>query len=376
MRSIDEVPDTEIRGKRVLVRAGLDLPLDMHGNVTDAFRVARSIATLQYLAARGARVIILSHIGRDPGETNEPVARALKEKLPSLVYINDLLGTAARGAVGAMRDGDILLLENLRSDPRETGNDDGFARELASLGEIYVDDAFSVAHRAHASIVGVPKYLPHYAGLLMRDEVRELERARAPESPSIAILGGAKFETKAPLIEKLLATHDHVFIGGALANDILKAQGFPVGRSLISKELPGAAVLENPRLVKPIDVTVENTDVQVSVKKPADVASGDKIVDTGPDSVGALAPYLAAAKSVLWNGPLGLYEDGYVHWSEATAELIAESPARKVIGGGDTIALIEGAHLDLEKLGFLSTGGGAMLDYLLQGTLPGIKALE
>lgn len=372
MKCIDEAAD--VAGKYVIVRAGLDVPLDSHGEVSDLFRVQRAAETLRYLLGKGARVIVLSHIGRDPEETNEPVARALKRHVP-IVYVPDLLGIAATQARAAMRDGDILLLENLRRDPRESANDDGFARELAALGDLYVDDAFSVAHRAHASIVGVPKYLPHYAGLLMRDEIRELDRARAPEHPSFAILGGAKFETKAPLVRQLLNTYDHLFLTGALANDVFKARGLPVGRSLISKELPSADVMQQPGFVAPIDVTVERTDGQARVKAPSAVEADDKIVDIGPDSVKEIAPFIQEAKFILWNGPTGLYEAGYASWTHAIAELVAESPAQKVIGGGDTIAAIQESGIAMDRLGFLSTGGGAMLEYLLNGSLPGIDAL-
>lgn len=375
MKCIDEVPGAELKGKYVLVRAGLDVPLDESGEVADLFRVRRASETLKFLAERGSRVIVLSHIGRDPEETNEPVARSLKQHLP-VVYIADLLGAAARGARAAMRDGDILLLENLRRDPREAENDHGFAKELAALGDIYVDDAFSVAHRAHASIVGIPKLLPSYGGLLMCEEARQLDAARSPGQPSFAILGGAKFETKEPLIKELLKHYDNLFITGALANDVFKAKGLPVGRSLISAELPDATILSNPHFVAPIDVTVERVDGQARVKQPSEVLEGDKIVDIGPDSVKEIAPLIQKARFILWNGPTGLYEGGYVSWTHAIAELIAQSDAQKVIGGGDTIAAIQESGIGMEKLGFLSTGGGAMLEYLLKGTLPGISALE
>lgn len=373
MKSIADA--TDLKGTYVLVRAGLDVPLDAHGDVADLFRVKRAVETLRFLSQRGAKTIILSHIGRDPAETNEPVARALKVHVP-VVYVPDLLGHAAMSARDAMADGDILLLENLRQDPRETKNDDACARELAALGDVYVNDAFSASHRAHASIVGIPKYLPHYAGLLLAEEVAKLDAARSPEHPSFAMLGGAKFETKAPLIAQLLKTYDHVFVTGALANDVFKARGLPVGGSLISAELPGADVLAHPHFLAPVDTTVERSDKQARVKKPEETDADDKIVDIGPDSLKAIAPYIESAKFILWNGPTGLYEDGYVHWTHAIAELISQSQAQKVIGGGDTIAAIQESGVAMEKLGFLSTGGGAMLEYLLDGTLPGIEALN
>jgi phosphoglycerate kinase len=330
---------------------------------------------MKFLRDAGARTIILSHIGRDPEETNEPVARALKQHVP-IVYIPDLLGVPATQARAAMKDSDILMLENLRRDPREAKNDEGFAKELAAFGDIYVDDAFSVAHRAHASIVGIPKLLPHYAGILMQEEIDQLDLARSPAHPSFAILGGAKFETKAPLVKQLLASYDHVFITGALANDVFKAKGLPVGRSLISAEQPSPEILANDRFIAPTDVTVERLDGQARVKAPEAVEEGDKIVDIGPDTVASLASTIEEAKFILWNGPTGLYEAGYTSWTHAIAELIAKSDAQKVIGGGDTIAAIQESGIGMEKLGFLSTGGGAMLEYLLKGTLPGIEALQ
>jgi phosphoglycerate kinase len=375
MKYISDVPLAELKGKRVIVRAGLDVPLDKDGNVADIFRIKAAVKTLKFLRDAGARTIVLSHIGRKPEETNEPVARALKAEI-NIVYIADLLGVAAQQAVAAMKDGEVLLLENLRRDEREAANDDGFAHELASLGDIYVDDAFSVAHRAHASIVGIPKYLPSYAGILMHDEIAILTTARNPEHPSFAILGGAKFETKSPLIKVLLESYDHLFVTGALANDVFKAKGLPVGVSLISKELPTPEVLNNPRFVSPIDVTVERADKQACVVKPEAVAAADKIVDIGPDTIALIAPYIAAAKFILWNGPTGLYEDGFTSYTHAIAELISKSGAHAVIGGGDTIAVIEESGVAFGTNVFLSTGGGAMLEFLLDGTLPGIEALE
>jgi len=378
MRCIDEIPAGELKGKRVLVRSDFNVPLTSAGEVADEFRLKRGWKSVGYLSERGARVIVVSHIGNDPSLSLEPVSRALKRFGP-VVFIPDIAGSVARHAVASMKDGEIALLENLRRDAREKKNDETFARELAALAEVYVDDAFAAAHRAHASIVGVPKFLPHYAGFLMRDEIRELDTARHPERPSFAILGGAKFETKAPLIASLLQTYDHLFIAGALANDVFKARGWEVGVSLISKELPSPDVLANRHFLAPVDVTVERADKQARVKNPAEVAAGEKIVDVGPDSVRLIAPHIAQAKFILWNGPTGLYEAGYVSWTHAIAELIAKAVrggAKAVIGGGDTIAAIEESGVPEDSLGFLSTGGGAMLEYLLKGTLPGIEALE
>jgi phosphoglycerate kinase len=374
MRCIDEIPAEKLRGKRVLVRAGLDLPLGSDGEVTDTFRVKKAIPTLEYLSRQGARTIILSHIGRDPEQTNAPVARALSRYV-KVFYVPDLFGPAAHSAVAALKDGEIVLLENIRKDSRERDNDDSLAHDLAPLGEIYINDAFSNSHRDYPSMTGLPKLMPSYAGFLLRDEVAALDAARTPAQPSFAILGGAKFETKAPLIRELLKRYDHLFITGALANDVFKARNLPVGRSLISAELPDASVLNDPHFLAPIDVTVEREDGQARVKTPEATEAGDKIVDIGPDSVREIAPFIEQAKFILWNGPTGLYEGGYTEWTHTIAELIAKSSANKVIGGGDTIAAIQESGISDEKLGFLSTGGGAMLEYLLKGTLPGIAVL-
>lgn len=378
MKCIDEVPVGEWRGKRVLVRAGLDLPVGADGEVTDLFRLRKALPTFRYLSSAGARVIILTKIGRDPSDINAPIARALKHHIP-LTYVPDLLGDLARSTIGAMRDGDFVLLENLQSHPGEIANDAGFAKDIASLGDIYVNDGFPSAHRESAGMVGVPKLLPSYAGIQFRDEVRELSKARMPEHPSFAILGGAKFETKQPLILSLLETYEYLFITGALANDVFKARGLEVGRSKISDELPGDDVLKHHGFLAPIDVTAEREDKQSRVKKPNEVTSDEKIVDIGPDSVASIAPHIMQANCILWNGPTGLYEEGYASYTHAIAELIQKrvaEGARAVIGGGDTIAAIVDGGISEDSLGFLSTGGGAMLEYLLKGTLPAIEALE
>lgn len=378
MKIITDIPADELKGKRVLVRTDLNLPLNSSGEVANLFRAKRGWATIQYLSDRGAKVIVLSHIGNDAEDSMEPVAKALKAHFP-IYFVPDIIGPKAHEAIAAMKDGQVLLLENVRRDEREKKNDDSFGKELASLADIYVDDAFAAAHRAHASLVSVTKFLPSYAGLLVRDEIGMVDAARTPMRPSFAILGGAKFETKAPLIALLLETYDHLFITGALANDVFKARGLPVGRSLISKELPSADVLNHPGFIAPVDVTVERPDGQARTKKPEDVEADDKIVDIGPDSIAAIAPVIEKANFILWNGPTGLYEDGYTSWTHAIAALVAKRTAdgaSVVIGGGDTIAAIEGAGIKEENLGFLSTGGGAMLEYLLKGTLPAIEALK
>lgn len=375
MKYIDEYPTDSLRGKRVMVRAGLDVPLNADGSVSDTFRVKRASETIAYLSDAGAKVIVISHIGRDPHTRNEEVAHALSQFV-RVTYVPDIVGQVAQSVLSLMREGDVVLLENLRTDPCEEANDEHFAASLAALCDLYVDDAFSVAHRAHASVVSIPKFVEHCAGLLVKDEIAHLNRARAPESPSLVILGGAKFETKAPLIDHLLQTYDRLFLAGALANDVLKARGYPVGASTISIQAPSQEVLENPRLIIPSDVTVLRSDGQTQVKNPQAVLPDERIVDMGPDSLAVLAPLIAQAKSILWNGPTGIYEQGFIHWTQAIAELVEKSDAHVVVGGGDTVAAIEECGVTINTNTFLSTGGGAMLDYLLEGTLPGIEALD
>ncbi|MDP3645920.1 MAG: phosphoglycerate kinase [bacterium] len=376
MRCIDEVSPADLKGKRVLVRAGLDVSLDQSGEVIDVLRIQKACSTIKYLSDAGAKVIILSHIGRDPSLTNAPVYRAL-QKYISLFYVPDLFGIPVQDAVRNMKEGEVLLLENLRQHyDLEKANDESFARSLASLGDIYVNDAFSNSHRPHASMIGIPKLLPSYAGFIVRDEIKQLSHALNPTHPALAIIGGAKFETKDPVIRLFLNTYDHVCVVGAIANDILRVQGFPVGRSKISEHAPEKEVVENLKLIAPVDVTVEREDKQALVKAPGAVEAGDKIVDIGPDTIAKLAPVIAEAQFIIWNGPTGLYEDGYTHYTEAIGELLTKSSAQKVIGGGDTITVLQKSGIDEEKLGFLSTGGGAMLEYLLKGSLPAIDVLK
>ncbi len=379
LKCIDEIPVAELQGKRVFLRTILNLPTAADGSVTDIFRLEQGLPTIEYLVKNRAKVIIAGYFGRK-GESMRPVADALQKLAPRIRFY--FFGTSFREAgseAAALKEGECLILENTRRDPGEETNDPEFVKTLASLADFFVGDSFPDAHRSYASSVGVGKVLPAYAGFLIRDEIAHVDEARNPLSPSLAILGGAKFETKAPLIQLLLEKYDHLFITGALANDVFKARGLVTGRSLISKELPSKDILENPRFLVPVDVTVERSDGQARVVKPEGVGNDDRMVDAGPDTVSMLAPLISSAKFILWNGPTGIYESGYVSYTHRIAELVAqahEGGANVVIGGGDTIAAIEAAGVDKERLGFLSTGGGAMLEYLLKGTLPGIEVLK
>ncbi|TSA43816.1 phosphoglycerate kinase [bacterium] len=351
----------------ILVRAALNVPV-LKGKVVNDYRLRRALPTIRYLAERGARVILISHI--DPPEnvppqgteTLKPVAEALGLLTRDVSFFGETVGARARAAIRTLAPGHILVLENLRRDKGEQRNDPAFARELAELADVFVEDSFDTCHRVHASIVGVPKLLPSYAGLLLEDEARELSRALAPKSPSFAVIGGAKFSTKEAVLTTLLKTYDHVFVGGALANDFLKESGKDVGKSLVSGMADAADIkklLANPKLVLPVDSVVVN----------------EMILDHGPGTIALLAELAKKAKTILWNGPLGKYEDGYVSATDAFARAVADSGAYSVVGGGDTIASIQNLGL-LPRFSFVSTGGGAMLDFLAHGTLPGIEALQ
>lgn len=381
MRSVRDIP--ALHGIPVLVRTAMNVPIE-NGVVANDYRLRRALPTIEYLAARGARVILASHIGEQGTETLRPVAEALAAFIPNVSFCESTIGEAAREAVRALHPGGILVLENLRRHKGETANDLQFAKELALLADVFVQDSFDTCHRLHASMVGVPKLLPSYAGLLLEEEVTELKKALTPQSPSLAVIGGAKFSTKEPVLKTLLAAYDHVFVGGALANDFLKASGHKVGASLVSgASLDEAKALsENPRLVLPLDVVVvpsrmlDAPEVRLHARATAhdDIKEGEAVLDVGPVSVAHLASLAREAKTVLWNGPLGNYERGFVDATDGLARAIAGSHAHSVVGGGDTVAAIETLGT-LHTFSFVSTGGGAMLDLLAYGTLPGIEVL-
>ena len=343
----------------ILVRTAMNVPVE-NGKVINEYRLRRALPTIRFLAERGARVVLISHIGEKGTETLAPVAEALGKMISNVSFFPETIGPRARAAIRGLSPGSILVLENLRRDRGEVMNDRTFAKELAALGDIFVQDSFDTCHRRHASIVGVPEILPSYAGLLLEDETRELSQALAPKHPALAIIGGMKFFSKESVITKMLAAYDQVFIGGALANDFLKASGKDVGKSLISDadESTLKKFLANPKLVLPVDFVIEN----------------EMILDHGPGTSALLANLAHKAKMIIWNGPLGNYENGFRSATDAFARAVADSHAYSIVGGGDTIAAIEDLGL-LPRFSFVSTGGGAMLDFLVYGTLPGIEAL-
>ncbi len=376
MRSVRDIP--VLHNIPVVVRGALNVPIEA-GAVTNAYRLERALPTLRFLTERGARVVLISHLGEKGTETLEPVATALKKLLPHVSFCKTTIGHEARAAVRALLPGHVLVLENLRRNHGETMNDQAFAKELAHLGDVFVQDSFDTCHRVHASIVGVPKFLPAYAGLLVEEEVHALTRALTPHTPSVAIIGGAKFSTKEPVLETLVGRYDHLMVGGALANDFLKAAGYAVGKSLVSSSSASIqSLLKRKNVLLPVDVAVvphaTPSREHARVVTVDAVGDDDMIVDVGPQTILEWQKHIHGARTILWNGPLGNYERGFTNATDAAAKAIAASGAHALVGGGDTIASIERLGL-FSKFSFVSTGGGAMLDFIAKGTLPGIAAL-
>jgi phosphoglycerate kinase len=368
-KTLDQV--TDLRAKKVLVRVDFNVPIE-GGVVVDNFRIERTLPTIRFLAKAGARSLLISHFENRESDSLLPVQKYLAAEF-KVTLVSDL--AAAEAALSAASAGDLILLENIRRFPGELANDPSFARKLAGLGEIFVNEAFSVSHRRQASVVGLPRFLPSYSGFCFTGEVRELARAFNPPKPFLLILGGFKFETKMPMVKRFFDKADWLFIAGAPANNFFKAEGFNVGRSSISAaELDLKDWLSNPKVVLPTDVLVLN-DKAVSLKKPEAVSPADRIVDAGPGTLARLKSLINRAKFILWNGPLGEYEKDFSRGTEMVAKLVAEGKAESIIGGGDTLAAVAKLHL-LHRFSFVSTGGGAMLDFLANETLPGIQALE
>lgn len=361
-----------LKGKRVLLRLDLNVPLK-GGRVINGYRIKRALPTIKFLKSQGAKTIIISHIGSDGEKSLRPVANYLNKKM-NVGFYPKLESNDLPDLISAMKHGGVMMLENLRKDPGELHNDMNFAKRLAKLGNIYVNDAFSVSHRDHASVVLLPKLLPSYAGFLFEDEVSHLSRVLHPSHPFLFILGGAKFGTKIPLIKKFLRIADTVFVGGALANNFFKEAGYEIGASLSdSGNFKLKPLLNNKKLIMPSDVIVK-TRTGTLVKDAGSIRERDSIKDAGPKTLREIDKLVSKAKFILWNGPLGNYEEGFDKGTIGLLKTITKSRAESVVGGGDSLALISKLGIE-KKFTFVSTGGGAMLDFLANGTLPGIKAL-
>lgn len=368
-KTLRDIP--HLSGVKVLLRLDLNVPIQK-GKVVDDFRIRQSLPTIEFLQKAGAKVLIVGHLESQEKLSLKVVADHIQQYVP-VKFVENYRNVLAE--FETLSAGGCLMLENLRAWEGEKANDQKFVKELASLADIYVNEAFSVSHREHASIVGVTKYIPGYAGLLFEEEVKSLSHAFVPERPFLFILGGAKLETKMPLVEKFLDRADFVFVGGALANNFFKEQGNEIGTSLFSKQdFHLSEIMKNSKLYLPTDVMVKTVDGKVE-KAPNEVKADENILDAGEKAVSALAALARKSKLVVWNGPLGDYENGFEKGTEDFVRLLADCGAKTIVGGGDTLAVIHKLGLE-DKFSFISTAGGAMLDFLIHETLPGIDVLK
>jgi phosphoglycerate kinase len=370
LRNIKEIKN--LKGKRVLLRLGLNAAIK-NGKVAGGYRIKQVIPTIKYLKEKGAKVVVLGHIGRNKNETLRPIADYLNRRT-KIGFAPNLHDKNLPDILKNMKEGTAMMLENLRSDSGEVKNNMIFAKYLASFGDVYVSDAFPVAHRKHASIVLLPKLLPSYIGFQFEREIKNLSIAVKPPRPFLFILGGAKPSTKIPLMKKFLKEADSVFVGGALANNFFRDMGYETGKSLVEKgEFNLRQLLKNKKLVLPVDVVVSNK--KVSIKKPEDLIKSDSIADAGLETIKELEKLVKKSKFILWNGPLGNYEKGFDKGTRDLLKILAKSEAKTIIGGGDTLTVAFNMKLH-NKFTFVSTGGGAMLDFLADGKLPGIDAIR
>jgi phosphoglycerate kinase len=385
----------DVKGKRVLMRVDLNVPVE-NGVVSDATRIERTAPSITELADKGAKVILLSHFGRPKGRDTKnslkPVAAELAHTLKRPIkFVDDCVGEVAERAVAAMHPGDILCLENTRFYPGEENNDPAFVAQLARLGDIFVNDAFSVSHRAHASTEGLSHLLPAYAGRTLQAELEAFEKVLdKPDRPLTAIVGGAKISTKLDLLSNLLQRVDILIIGGAMANTFLMAQGKQVGRSLVERDLLDTAqkIMDEAKaarreIVLPVDAVVAEKFEAHAPSRVVDVdhvGPADMILDIGPKSIEQVVSVLARSKTLVWNGPFGAFEmepfdNGTVEVAEAAAELTAAGKLVTVAGGGDTVAALNVAGV-VDRLTYVSTAGGAFLEWLEGKPLPGVEVLR
>jgi phosphoglycerate kinase len=390
------IRDIDLAGKRVLVRVDFNVPLDAQQHITDDTRIRAALPTIRYLLDQGASVILMSHLGRPDGKVVEklslaPVARHLSELLGRNVEIaEDCIGPEVEAQAKALQPGQVLLLENLRFHKEEEKNNPDFARQLAMLGEVYVNDAFGTAHRAHASTEGVTHYLPGVAGFLMEKEINFLGSAlENPKRPFVAIIGGAKVSDKIAVLERLISIVDTLLIGGGMANTFLKAEGYEIGDSLfeetkldVAKDLIAKARQKGLTFLLPSDVVIADhfaADANYKVVASNEVPDGWRILDIGPKTVEAFQKALSNAQTIVWNGTLGVAEmPAFAKGTDAIIEILASrtrSGATTIIGGGDSAAAVDEAGA-AEKMTHVSTGGGASLEFLEGRVLPGVAALQ
>ena len=396
MSSFRNLDGLDVKGKRVLVRADLNVPM-ADGKVTDATRIERQAPTIRELAEKGARVIVMSHFDRPKGKvvpsmSLQPVAQPLAHHVGRAVaFASDTVGDSAKAVIAALKDGEVALLENTRFHAEEEKNDEAFSKQIAALGDLFVNDAFSSAHRAHASTEGVARHLPSVAGRSMQAELEHLSKALAsPERPLLAVVGGAKVSSKLDLLQNLVAKVDTLVIGGAMANTFLAAQGLPVGKSLhepdlldTARKVMDAAKASGVTILLPVDVVVakEFKAGAASRTVPVDQIGADEMaLDVGPATIRAFQDRLATTKTLVWNGPFGAFETspfdaGTVAAARAVAAATKAGTLLSVAGGGDTVAAL--AHSGVENdFTYVSTAGGAFLEWLEGKELPGVEALK
>ena len=381
--------DLSPQGKRVLVRVDFNVPIK-DGGVADDNRIQAAMPTINFLLEKGAAVILMSHLGRpadepDPQFSLKPVADYLKEHMDVPVYFaEDCIGPQAKAAAESLKPGEVLLLENTRFHAGEKKNDPEMAKELASLADIFVNDAFGSAHRANASTVGVTDYLPSAAGFLLEKEIEYLANAlEDPQRPFVAILGGAKIGDKIGVIQNLLGKADKLLIGGGMANTFLKAKGFDMADSLVDEESLSLAkelmAADGDKLLLPVDQVIADRfaeDAEYKINPVGDIPAGWQSLDIGPETSKLFAEVVASAKTVIWNGPMGVFEmPAFAKGTFALAQALADSDAISIVGGGDSAAAIKDAGLS-DKITHVSTGGGASLEMLAGQTLPGLAALD
>ncbi len=395
-KSIADLAPNELQGKRVLVRVDFNVPLDEKQNITDDTRIRAALPTIKYLCDKGGKIVLVSHLGRPKAGPDDklrlaPVAAKLSQLIGKPVaYVKDSVGPEVEAAVAKLKAGDILLLENVRFYKDEEKNDPAFAKKLASLADVYVNDAFGTAHRAHASTEGVTKYLKGYAGFLMEKEIKFLgQLLENPARPFVAILGGAKVSGKIDVIENLLSKVNTLIIGGGMAYTFFKARGVDVGKSLVeedkiglAREILKKAIDKGVPLMLPIDHVVAdkfdaNADSKIVTR--AGIPTEWQGMDIGPETITKFGHAIKKAKTIFWNGPMGVFEfDKFSKGTTAIAKMVAEATAGgavSVIGGGDSVAAVEKAGL-ADKMTHISTGGGASLEFVEGKTLPGIACLQ
>lgn len=387
------IEDIQVAGKKVLVRCDFNVPLDENKNITDENRINGALPTIKYLMGQGAKVILCSHMGRPKGEFNmkyslAPVTKRLSEILGKEVKLaEDVIGDSAKALVADMKDGDVICLENVRFHKEEEKNDPEFAKALASLAEVYVNDAFGTAHRAHASTAGVADYLPAVCGYLIQKEIDIMGKALSnPERPFVAILGGAKVSDKIGVINNLIEKVDSLIIGGGMAYTFLKAQGYEIGKSIcendkldLAKDLLAKAEAKGVKMYLPVDTVVADAfsnDANFKTVDSKAIPADWEGLDIGANTIALFSDVVKNAKTVIWNGPMGVFEmSNFAKGTIAVAEAIAASDSISIIGGGDSAAAVEQFGFG-DKVTHISTGGGASLEFLEGIVLPGIDCLN